>query len=143
MLRTLTSGRGVCVRGSGSDDQAARSRCLSTGSSGAQGAVGGTGIAGSADAAGSAGIAGAELAAAKASMRADILSARRAMDPAERAETGRAIRDSLLGLPDLQMAGAVAAYFSVATEPDTRGLAFAVWRRRTCVRLARRGPDGD
>jgi 5-formyltetrahydrofolate cyclo-ligase len=98
---------------------------------------------GGASIAGAAGIAGAELAAAKASMRAEILSARRAMDPAERAETGRAIRDSLLGLPEMQMAGVVAAYFSVATEPDTRGLVFALWKRGTYVLLPLLRPDGD
>src|SRR5271169_4944939 len=104
MLRTLTSGRGVCVRGSGSDDTAARSRRVPGGSAGAQGAAGGV-----------------ELAAAKSSMRTGILSSRRAMDDAERANAGRAIRDALLGLPELQMAGTVAAYLSLGTEPDTRG----------------------
>ncbi len=69
-------------------------------------------------------------------MRAGILSARRAMAAAERAEAGRAIRDALLGLPEMQMAGTVAAYISVATEPDTRGLVFALWKRGTYVLAA-------
>jgi 5-formyltetrahydrofolate cyclo-ligase len=123
------------VRGSGSDDKPARSGSLPAGSAGAQGSVGGPGAAGTGS--------GAELAAAKASMRAGILSARRAMRAAERAEAGRAIRDTLLGLPEMQMAGTVAAYISVATEPDTRRLVFALWKRGTYVLLPLLRPDGD
>jgi 5-formyltetrahydrofolate cyclo-ligase len=126
MLRTLTSGRGVCVRGSGSDDHAARSGRDPAASARAQVAAGGV-----------------ELSAAKESMRAGILSARRAMDAAERAASGRAIRDALLGSPEVQMAGTVAAYLSVGTEPDTRGLVFALWKRGTYVLLPLLRPDAD
>jgi 5-formyltetrahydrofolate cyclo-ligase len=76
-------------------------------------------------------------------MRASILAARRAMGEARRAEAGRAIRDAVLGLPELQMAGTVASYLSVGTEPDSRGLVFALWKRGTYVLLPVLRPDGD
>ena len=55
-------------------------------------------------------------------MRAAVLARRRAMTPEDRALAGRHLRDAVLELPELQMAGTVAAYLSVGTEPDTRGL---------------------
>ena len=84
-----------------------------------------------------------DLAAAKASMRAELLAARRAMTASQRAEAGRALRDALLGLPETQMAGTVAAYISVGSEPDTRGLVFALWKRGTYVLLPLLRPGGD
>jgi 5-formyltetrahydrofolate cyclo-ligase len=94
--------------------------------------------------AGPSGPAGAgELAARKAAMRAEILAARRAMPAARRAAAGREIRDALLELPELQMAGTVAAYASVGTEPDTHGLVFALWKRGSYVLLPVLLPDGD
>jgi 5-formyltetrahydrofolate cyclo-ligase len=41
------------------------------------------------------------------------------------------------------MAGTVAAYYSVGTEPDTRGLVYALWKRGTYVLLPLLRPDGD
>jgi 5-formyltetrahydrofolate cyclo-ligase len=41
------------------------------------------------------------------------------------------------------MAGVVAAYVSVGSEPDTRGLLFALWKRGTYVLLPLLRPDGD
>ena len=41
------------------------------------------------------------------------------------------------------MAGTVAAYYSVGTEPDTRGLVYALWKRGTYVLLPVLRPDGD
>jgi 5-formyltetrahydrofolate cyclo-ligase len=76
-------------------------------------------------------------------MRAEILSARRAVAAVHRAEAGRAIRDAVLELPETQMAGTVAAYISVGTEPDTRGMVFALWKRGTYVLLPCLRPDGD
>ena len=49
----------------------------------------------------------------------------------------------MLDLPEMQMAGTVAAYVSVGTEPDTRGLLFALWKRGTYVLLPVLLPDGD
>ncbi len=46
-------------------------------------------------------------------------------------------------MPEPQMAGTVAAYVSVGTEPDTRGLLFALWKRGTYVLLPVLQPDGD
>ena len=41
------------------------------------------------------------------------------------------------------MAGTVAAYMSVGTEPDTRGLVYALWKRGTYVLLPLLRPDDD
>jgi 5-formyltetrahydrofolate cyclo-ligase len=80
---------------------------------------------------------------AKAALRASVLSARAGLSGAERAEAGRLIRDALLSMPELQMAGTVAAYYSVGSEPDTRGLVYALWKRGTYVLLPLLRPDGD
>ncbi len=75
-------------------------------------------------------LARADLAAAKASLRARVLARRRATDPDDRTAAGRQLRDAVLELPEMQMAGTVAAYVSVGTEPDTRGLLFALVEAR-------------
>jgi 5-formyltetrahydrofolate cyclo-ligase len=79
----------------------------------------------------------------KADLRKQLLTARSAFGPEERREAGRLIRDAVLELPALQMAGTVAAYYSIGTEPDTRGLVFALWKRGTYVLLPLLRPDGD
>jgi 5-formyltetrahydrofolate cyclo-ligase len=79
----------------------------------------------------------------KAALRARLLAARSALGPDERRDAGRLIRDVLLDLPALQMAGTVAAYYSMGTEPDTRGLVYALWKRGTYVLLPRLRLDGD
>jgi 5-formyltetrahydrofolate cyclo-ligase len=83
------------------------------------------------------------LAAAKAALRGSVLAARRGMTAADRIAAGRALRDAVLGLPEAQMAGTVAAYLSVGTEPDTRGLVFALWKRGTYVLLPVLRSDND
>ena len=80
---------------------------------------------------------------AKAALRARILSVRRAMPPDQRVAAGRQLRDAVLGLPELQMAGTVAAYIAIGTEPATQGLIFALWKRGTYVLLPVLLPDGD
>src|SRR5258708_2570165 len=75
---------------------------------------------------GDADLAGADLAAAKASLRARLLARRRDLSREERTAAGRQLRDAVLDLPEMQMAGTVAAYVSIGTEPDTRGLLFAL-----------------
>ena len=65
------------------------------------------------------------------------------MEPQARTAAARGLRDALLELPELQMAGTVAAYVSVGTEPDTRGLLFALWKRGTYVLLPVLRDDGD
>jgi 5-formyltetrahydrofolate cyclo-ligase len=84
-----------------------------------------------------------ELARQKAALRARLIAARRAMSAEQRAAAGRQLRDAVLGLPELQMAGTVAAYVSVGTEPDSHGLIFALWKRGTYVLLPVLLPDGD
>ena len=79
----------------------------------------------------------------KAVLRKQLLAARSALNADERREAGRLIRDSLLDLPELQMAGTVAAYYSVGAEPDSRGLVYALWKRGTYVLLPLLRPDGD
>ncbi len=84
-----------------------------------------------------------ELARQKAALRTRILAARRAMPAEQRAAGGRRLRDALLTVPELQMAGTVAAYVSAGTEPGSQGLIFALWKRGTYVLLPVLLPDGD
>ncbi len=104
------------------------------------------------DGAGGAGSAGAglhtaagdpELARQKAALRAQVLTARKAMSAEQRVAAGQRLRDAVLGMPELQMAGTVAAYVSIGTEPSTQGLIFALWKRGTYVLLPVLLPDGD
>jgi 5-formyltetrahydrofolate cyclo-ligase len=85
----------------------------------------------------------AELARQKAALRARVLAARRAMSAEQRAAAGQRLRDAVLGMPELQMAGTVAAYVSIGTEPATQGLIFALWKRGTYVLLPVLLPGGD
>jgi 5-formyltetrahydrofolate cyclo-ligase len=84
-----------------------------------------------------------QLAAAKADLRRRLLAGRARLGPDRRGAAGRALRDAVLGLPQVQMAGTVAAYVSVGTEPDTRGLVFALWKRGSYVLLPLLRADGD
>jgi 5-formyltetrahydrofolate cyclo-ligase len=84
-----------------------------------------------------------DLTAQKAALRAGLLSRRRTLTDGERAGAGRQLRDAVLEAPETQMAGTVAAYVSVGSEPDTRGLIFALWKRGTYVLLPLLQPDGD
>jgi 5-formyltetrahydrofolate cyclo-ligase len=86
---------------------------------------------------------GQDVALAKAALRARLRGARAAMTPAERSAAGRALRDAVLSLPEAEMAGTVAAYFSVGAEPDTRGLVYALWKRGSYVLLPLLRGDGD
>jgi 5-formyltetrahydrofolate cyclo-ligase len=79
----------------------------------------------------------------KAVLRKQLLKARSARNSDDRREAARKIRDALLSMPELQMAGTVAAYYSVGAEPDTRGLVYALWKRGTYVLLPLLKPDGD
>jgi 5-formyltetrahydrofolate cyclo-ligase len=79
----------------------------------------------------------------KAALRARLIAARTRLSAEQRAGAGRAIRDALLSRPEVQMAGTVAAYYSVGAEPDTRGLVYALWKRGSYVLLPLLRPDGD
>jgi 5-formyltetrahydrofolate cyclo-ligase len=84
-----------------------------------------------------------ELRAAKATLRRRVLAGRAALPGRHRADAGRLLRDAVLSLPEAQMAGTIAAYVSVGTEPDTRGLIYALWKRGGYVLLPLLLPGGD
>jgi len=79
----------------------------------------------------------------KTGLRRLLLEARAGLTPQRREAAGRQIRDAVLSLPESQMAGSVAAYFSVGAEPDSRGLVYALWKRGAYVLLPLLLPDGD
>ena len=85
----------------------------------------------------------AELRSAKAALRTSLLAARAALSGERREEAGRLLRDAVLDLPETQMAGTVAAYISVGTEPGTRSLVYALWKRGAYVLLPLLRPDDD
>jgi len=84
-----------------------------------------------------------DVALEKAALRARLRAARAALTPGERSAAGRGLRDAVLSLPEAEMAGTVAAYLSVGTEPDTRGLVYALWKRGSYVLLPVLRDDGD
>ena len=81
--------------------------------------------------------------AAKAALRRQLAAARARLTGAERAAAGHAVREAVLALPETQMAGTAVAYYSVGTEPDTRGLVYALWKRGSYVLLPVLLPGGD
>lgn len=81
--------------------------------------------------------------AAKTRLRARILAARRELGPQGRAAAGAALRDAVLACPEVAAADVVAAYVSVGTEPDTRGLLDALRDSGTRVLLPVLLPDMD
>jgi 5-formyltetrahydrofolate cyclo-ligase len=80
---------------------------------------------------------------AKRALRARLLAARAGLSEGERAAAAATLRDIVLDLPQAQMAGTVAAYCSIGTEPGTRGLIYALWKRGSYVLLPVLRPDGD
>ncbi len=79
----------------------------------------------------------------KAALRERLRAARAALTADERSLAGRELRNAVLSMPEAEMAGTVAAYFSVGAEPDTRGLVYALWKRGSYVLLPLFRPDGD
>jgi len=79
----------------------------------------------------------------KGVLRRRLVAARAAMSSSSRTEAGRLSRDHVLEMPEVAGAGTIAAYYSVGTEPDTRGLLFALWKRGSYVVLPVLLPDGD
>jgi 5-formyltetrahydrofolate cyclo-ligase len=71
----------------------------------------------------------------KMALRRQLLTKRNNIDHPERGATASPLRDAVLSLPEIQMAGTVDAYVSVGSEPDTRGLIYALWKRGTYVLL--------
>ena len=90
-----------------------------------------------------AGAASGGVAAEKAALRRRLLADRARLSPDQRAAAGRALRDAILELPQVQMAGTIAAYYSLASEPDTHGLVYALWKRGGYVLLPLLRPDAD
>jgi 5-formyltetrahydrofolate cyclo-ligase len=84
-----------------------------------------------------------DIAEDKTALRAGLLAARARLADEERAGTARTLRDALLTLPEAEMAGTVAAYVSIGTEPGTHGLLFALWKRGTYVLVPKLLPGGD
>ena len=84
-----------------------------------------------------------EAAVDKASLRRRLVAARALISDSTRTEAGHLIRDHVLGMPQVAAAGTIAAYYSVGSEPDTRGLVFALWKRGSYVILPVLLPDGD
>jgi 5-formyltetrahydrofolate cyclo-ligase len=85
----------------------------------------------------------AAMAAGKGAVRRRLVTARAEMSADDRVAAGRLIRDHVLSLPQVAAAGTVAAYYSVGTEPATRSLVYALWKRGSYVVLPILGPDGD
>ena len=79
----------------------------------------------------------------KAELRAQVLARRSALPADQRTAAGTLIRDAVLAAPQVQMAGTIAAYYSVGTEPETHGLVYARWKRGSYVLLPLLRPDGD
>ena len=83
------------------------------------------------------------MAAEKAALRRRLLADRARLSPDQRAAAARALRDAVLELPQVQMAGTIAAYYSLSSEPDTHGLVYALWKRGGYVLLPLLRPDAD
>ena len=83
------------------------------------------------------------VAAEKAALRRRLLAGRARLSPDQRAAAARALRDAVLELPQVQMAGTIAAYYSLSSEPDTHGLVYALWKRGGYVLLPLLRPDAD
>jgi 5-formyltetrahydrofolate cyclo-ligase len=90
-----------------------------------------------------AGAASGGVAAEKAALRRRLLADRARLSPDQRAAAGRALRDAVLELPQVRMAGTIAAYYSLSSEPDTHGLVYALWKRGGYVLLPLLRPDAD
>jgi 5-formyltetrahydrofolate cyclo-ligase len=83
------------------------------------------------------------LAEHKSLLRKELLAARSRLTEAERKSAGIALRSLLLDLPEIGMAGTIAAYLSVGAEPETAGLVFALWKRGSYVLLPVLREDND
>ncbi|WP_326645015.1 5-formyltetrahydrofolate cyclo-ligase [Streptosporangium sp. NBC_01755] len=79
----------------------------------------------------------------KQMLRTTIEATRAAIPDERRHAASVQIRESLLDLPWVQMAGLVACYWSVGTEPATHGLVFALWKHGATVILPVLRDDDD
>jgi 5-formyltetrahydrofolate cyclo-ligase len=83
------------------------------------------------------------LAQRKAALRKELKARRAALSATERSAAGRALLTAILDLPETGMAGTVAAYLGIGTEPQTEALVFALWKRGSYVLLPVVRPDHD
>ena len=79
----------------------------------------------------------------KIALRRQLVANRNKINRPVRDAAASPLRDAVLSLPEIQMAGTVAAYVSVGTEPDTGGLVYALWKRGTYVLLPLLRADSD
>lgn len=79
----------------------------------------------------------------KTALRERMLAVRAGLSGDAREAAARSLRDTLLTLPEAEMAGTVCAYVSVGTEPGTSGLLYALWKRGTYVLVPKLLPDND
>jgi 5-formyltetrahydrofolate cyclo-ligase len=79
----------------------------------------------------------------KAELRAQVLARRSALPADQRSAAATLIRDAVLAEPQVQMAGTIAVYYSIGSEPGTHGLVFALHKRGSYVLLPVLRPDGD
>jgi 5-formyltetrahydrofolate cyclo-ligase len=84
-----------------------------------------------------------EVSTQKAILRKEILAARSRLTVRERKAAGQGLRDAVLDMPQAAMAGTIAAYVSIGTEPDTVGLIFALWKRGSYLLLPVLCEDND
>jgi 5-formyltetrahydrofolate cyclo-ligase len=83
------------------------------------------------------------LAERKTLLRKELLTARSRLSEAERVSAAASLRDAVLELPEVSMAGTIAAYMSIGTEPVTSGLLYALWKRGSYVLLPLLREDND
>ncbi|MGV9303807.1 5-formyltetrahydrofolate cyclo-ligase [Nonomuraea sp. NPDC003727] len=79
----------------------------------------------------------------KLKLRRRLTEQRAAITEQKRRDDARTIRETLLDQPWVQMAGLVACYWSIGTEPDTHGLVFALWKHGATVMLPVLRDDND
>lgn len=84
-----------------------------------------------------------DIAEDKTTLRAGLLATRTRLTQDQRDSAARVLRDTLLTMPEAEMAGTVAAYVSAGAEPGTRSLLFALWKRGTYVLVPKLLPGGD
>lgn len=79
----------------------------------------------------------------KLHLRREVLAARATLTPEQRRANASKIRETLLDQPWVQMAGLVACYWSIGSEPETHGLVFALWKHGATVILPVLREDDD
>ncbi|MEU8251746.1 5-formyltetrahydrofolate cyclo-ligase [Nonomuraea sp. NPDC048916] len=79
----------------------------------------------------------------KLNVRREVMAARASLSPEQLRANSSRIRETLLDQPWVQMAGLVACYWSVGTEPETHGLVFALWKHGATVMLPVLQEDDD